>query len=79
MRRTFSLGRLSGIHIGAHWSVLVTVGLFTWILGAYLTGTAATAVVWATAVIAAVALCAALLAHSIVARRNGIRVERIVL
>ncbi|MBF6301548.1 site-2 protease family protein [Nocardia amamiensis] len=83
MRQTFSLGRLSGIHIGAHWSALVTVGLFTWILGSYLTGTAATAVVWATAVIGAIALCAALLAHelahSIVARRNGIRVERIVL
>ncbi|WP_040786462.1 site-2 protease family protein [Nocardia pneumoniae] len=83
MRQTFPLGRISGIRLGAHWSALVTVGLFTWILGSYLTGTAATAVVWATAVVGAVLLCAALLAHelahSIVARRNGIRVERVVL
>ncbi|MGK8507658.1 site-2 protease family protein [Nocardia asiatica] len=83
MGRTLPLGRISGIRLGAHWSALVTVGLFTWILGSYLTGTATTAVVWATAVIGAVMLCAALLAHelahSLIARRNGVRVERIVL
>ncbi|MGQ4600580.1 site-2 protease family protein [Nocardia sp. R6R-6] len=83
IRQTFPLGRISRIRIGAHWSALVTVGLFTWILGSYLTGTAATAAVWATAVIGAIMLCAALLAHelahSIVARRNGVRVERVVL
>ncbi|WP_280247922.1 site-2 protease family protein [Nocardia abscessus] len=81
--QTFPLGRIAGIHLGAHWSVLVTVALFTWVLGSYLTGTAATAMVWATAVAGAITLCAALLAHelahSIVARRNGIRVERVVL
>ncbi|MBF6470050.1 hypothetical protein IU427_33590 [Nocardia beijingensis] len=59
--------------------MLVTVGLFTWVLGSYLTGTAATAVVWATAVIGAIAFCAAPLAHepahSIVARRSGVRVD----
>lgn len=83
IHRTFPLGRIAGIRLGAHWSVLVTVGLFTWVLGSYLTGTAATAVVWITAVIGAIAFCAALLAHelahSIVARRSGIRVDVIVL
>ncbi len=83
MRQTFPLGRIAGIRLGAHWSVLVTVGLFAWVLASYLTGTASTVVVWATAVTGAVALCAALLAHelahSIVARRNGVQVEAIVL
>lgn len=83
MRRTFSLGRIAGIPLGAHWSVLVTVGLFTWVLGSYLTGTAATPVVWVTAAAGAFVFCATLLAHelahSIVARRNGVRVEVVVL
>ncbi|WP_159844095.1 site-2 protease family protein [Nocardia sp. CY41] len=83
IHRTFPLGRIAGIRLGAHWSVLVTVGLCTWVLGSYLTGTAGTAVVWATAVIGAIAFCAALLAHelahSIVARRSGVRVDVIVL
>ncbi|WP_327117306.1 hypothetical protein OHB12_07155 [Nocardia sp. NBC_01730] len=35
-----------GIRIGAHWSVLVTAALFTWILGSYLSATASTAVVF---------------------------------
>ncbi|MEU7769559.1 site-2 protease family protein [Nocardia sp. NPDC049190] len=83
IRQTFPLGRIAGIRIGAHWSVLVTVALFTWILRSYLSATASTAAVWATAFGGAVLLCAALLAHelahSIVARRAGVRVEQVVL
>ncbi|UFS97928.1 site-2 protease family protein [Nocardia huaxiensis] len=83
VKNTIPLGRVAGVEISAHWSALVTVGLFTWVLGAYLSGTGSTATVWITAVAGALALVACLLAHelahSIVARRNGIRVQGIVL
>ncbi|WP_324193701.1 site-2 protease family protein [Nocardia otitidiscaviarum] len=83
MRSTIPLGQVAGIRIGANWSVLVTIALFTWVLGGFLTDTASTAVVWTVAVLGALALIACLLAHelahSIVARRSGIRVEGIVL
>ncbi|WP_227982763.1 site-2 protease family protein [Nocardia spumae] len=82
-QQTVPLGRIAGIRIGAHWSVLVTITLFVWILGLQLRGTGSPALVWPIAVCAAVALFACLiaheLAHSIVARRHGVRVERIVL
>ncbi|MFD6355039.1 site-2 protease family protein [Nocardia tengchongensis] len=83
IRSTIPLGRVAGIRLGAHWSAVVTVGLFTWVLAAYLRGTASTGIIWAAAVLGALALIACLLAHelahSIVATRHGIRVERIVL
>ncbi|MEU6562739.1 site-2 protease family protein [Nocardia nova] len=82
-QETIPLGRIAGIRIGAHWSVLGTVALFAWILGLQLRGTGSAAVVWPVAVCAALALLVCLvaheLAHSIVARRHGVRVERIVL
>lgn len=80
---TFPLGRIAGIRLRAHWSALITVGLFTWVLGRLLSGTGGTLAVWVTAVAGALALIACLLAHelahSIVADRHGVRVERIVL
>lgn len=83
MRATIPLGHIAGFRIGAHWSALVTVGLFAWVLAVYLDGTADPATVWVSAVTGALALSAALLAHelahAIVARRNGVRVERIAL
>jgi Zn-dependent protease len=83
VHQTFPLGRIDGIRIGAHWSALVTVALFAWILGIDLRGTAGGGFVWTVAVLGALALFASLaaheLAHSIIARRNGIRVDRIVL
>ncbi|WP_245720319.1 site-2 protease family protein [Nocardia uniformis] len=83
MRATIPLGQVAGIRIGAHWSALVTVGLFAWVLAVYLDGTADISVVWISAVAGALALCASLLghelAHAIVARRNGVRVDHIVL
>ncbi|WP_024805035.1 site-2 protease family protein [Nocardia sp. BMG51109] len=83
LHETIPLGRVAGIRLGAHWSVLVTIALFTWMLGTHLRDTGTTAVVWAVAVGGALALFASLaaheLAHSIVATRSGVRVERIVL
>ncbi|MTE14283.1 site-2 protease family protein [Nocardia aurantiaca] len=83
LQSTLPLGRIAGIRIAAHWSAAVTVGLFTWILATYLRGTADAGIIWAAATIGALALIACLLAHelahSIVATRNGIHVERIVL
>ncbi|MEC3918692.1 site-2 protease family protein [Nocardia sp. CDC160] len=80
---TLPLGRIAGVRIGAHWSALVTIGLFTWILGAYLSGSGHGAGLWVTAVAGALLLTASLLAHelahSILARRKGIRVRGIVL
>ena len=32
MRDTYSLGRIAGIGIGLHWSVLVLLGLLMWTL-----------------------------------------------
>lgn len=83
LNNTIPLGRVAGIRLGAHWSVLATIALFTWILGTELRDTGSTGFVWAVAVGGALALFASLtaheLAHSIVATRHGVRVERIVL
>ncbi len=83
LHETIPLGRIAGVRIGAHWSVLVTVALFVWILGVELRGNGSPAFVWSVAACAALTLFASLtaheLAHSIVARRHRVRVERIVL
>ncbi|WP_327098100.1 site-2 protease family protein [Nocardia vinacea] len=84
LRATIPLGRVAGIRVGAHWSTLVTLGLFTYLLGRSLADTHGNSVtVWLVAAMGAVGLLATLLghelAHSIVARRRGTRVERVVL
>ncbi|WP_433754548.1 site-2 protease family protein [Nocardia sp. CA-135398] len=84
VRATIPLGRVAGIRIGAHWSALVTLGLFTYLLGRSLTDAHGNSVaVWLVAAAGAVGLFASLLshelAHSIIARRSGIRVEVVVL
>jgi Zn-dependent protease len=84
LRATIPLGRVAGIRIGAHWSALVTLGLFTYLLGRSLTDAHGNSVaVWLVAAIGAVGLFASLLshelAHSIIARRSGTRVEVVVL
>ncbi|RDI68291.1 site-2 protease family protein [Nocardia pseudobrasiliensis] len=80
---TLPLGRIAGIRIGVHWSVLVTIALFTWILHSTLTGRGSPGWLWIIAAIGALALIASLaaheLAHSVVARRGGVGVDRIVL
>lgn len=87
MRHTVWLGRVAGIRVGAHWSVLVMVILIGWVLGAQvlpgMTPHEPAVLHWAVAVLAAVAFIAALLAHelahSLVARRHGVPVTSITL
>jgi len=87
MKQTVPLGRVAGIRIGAHWSVLVMVVLIGWLLGAQvLPGLAPEELAvayWAVAVPGAVAFLAALLAHelahSLVARHHGVPVTSITL
>ncbi|GAA0717177.1 site-2 protease family protein [Dactylosporangium roseum] len=87
MRQTARLGRLAGIPIGVHWSVLVIMlllvqGLASVILPGGARGYPA-AVYWGVAVIVAVLFLAALLAHelahALVARHYGVRVRAITL
>ena len=77
MKQTVPLGRVAGIPVGMHWSVLVMVTMIGWLLGGQvlpktIPGQPAAAY-WAVAVPCAVAFMAALLAHelahSLVARR----------
>lgn len=84
VRETIPLGHIAGIRIGAHWSVLVTFGLFTLLLGQSLASELGpTVLVWVVAALGALGLLASLtlheLAHSVVAHRHGVHVERIVL
>src|SRR5271170_2541339 len=87
MRATFSLGRISGIRIGVNWSVLVIVALLAYGLAAGEFPAAAphhpVAEYVAAALVTAVAYMGSLLAHelahSLVARRNGLEVEGITL
>ena len=87
MGQTFSLGRISGIRIGVNWSVLVIVALLAYGLAAGEFPAAApgqpVAEYVAAAVVTAVAYIGSLLAHelahSLVARRNGLEVEGITL
>ena len=87
MRQTFSLGRIGGIRIGVNWSVLAIVALLAYGLAAGQFPAAApgrpAAEYVAAAVVTAVAYMGSLLAHelahSLVARRNGLGVEGITL
>ena len=87
MRQSIRLGRIAGIPIGIHWSVLVIVALIGWILGAsvlpgLVPGQPAVAY-WAVAVPGALLFVAALLAHelthAVVAHRKGVPVRSITL
>src|SRR6201996_3226288 len=87
MRTTFSLGRISGIRIGVNWSVLLIVALLAYGLAVGEFPAAAprhpVAEYVAAALVTAVAYIGSLLAHelahSLVARRNGVKVEGITL
>jgi Zn-dependent protease len=87
MTQTVPLGRVAGIRVGMHWSVLVMVALFGWVLGTEvlpeMTPHEPAAVYWAAAVPGAIALIAALLAHelahSLVAQGYGVPVTSITL
>lgn len=87
MRETFSLGRILGVHVGVNWSVLLIFALITYGLAGqqfpsaypgYPTGAYVAAGVL-TAVVFVGSLLAHELAHSVLARRNGLGVEGITL
>lgn len=87
MRATFVLGRIAGVRVGVHWSVLLIFGVIAFGLSqGRLPETypgRGWAVYWAaglcTAVIFFASLLAHELAHAVVARRNGVEVDDIVL
>ena len=87
MGQSFSLGRIAGIRIGVNWSVLLIVALLAYGLAVGEFPAAAPRHPVAEYVVAAVLTAAAFvgsllaheLAHSLVARRNGLKVEGITL
>ncbi|AJE39082.1 site-2 protease family protein [Streptomyces nodosus] len=87
MRATFVLGRIAGVRVGVHWSVLfifaiIAFGLAQGRLPQTYPGRG-WAVYWAAGLCTAVVFFASLLAHelahAVVARRNGVGVDDIVL
>ncbi|WP_406726242.1 site-2 protease family protein [Streptomyces sp. GD-15H] len=87
MRATFVLGRIAGVRVGVHWSVLFIFGIIAFGLSQgrlpeTYPGRAWT-VYWAAGLCTAVVFFASLLAHelghAVVARRNGVEVDDIVL
>lgn len=87
MKSSFSLGTIAGVAVGVNWSVLVIAGLVTVSLaGGILPMTAPDyppAAYLVGGLIGAVGLLAAILVHelghAVVARRNGVQVDRITL
>ncbi|KOV53617.1 peptidase M50 [Streptomyces sp. AS58] len=87
MNETLSLGRIAGVRVGLHWSVLVIFVLVTVALarGEFPAAHPGHSAVqyWALALLAAVVFLASLLAHelahSVVARRNDVQVDGITL
>ncbi len=87
MRQSVRLGRIAGIPIGMHWTVVVIAALFTGMLAAgWLPAVIPhepAGLYWAVAVARAVLFIAALaaheIAHAIVARRYGVQVRSITL
>ncbi|MFI8239238.1 site-2 protease family protein [Streptomyces sp. NPDC085866] len=87
MNETLSLGRIAGVRVGLHWSVLVIVALVAVALArgrfpAAHPGHSA-AVYWGLALLTALVFLGSLLAHelahAVVARRNGVQVDGITL
>ncbi|MFE0514120.1 site-2 protease family protein [Streptomyces sp. NPDC058964] len=87
MNETLSLGRIAGVRVGLHWSVLVIVALVTFGLARGRLPQAhpghSALVYWALALLTAVVFLGSLLAHelahAVLARRNGVQVEGITL
>lgn len=87
MRATVKLGRIAGIPLGLHWSVLVITGLITQTLAVSVLPAAApgrpVATYWSVAIVSVAVFLAALLAHeyayAITARHFGLHVRRITL
>jgi Zn-dependent protease/predicted transcriptional regulator len=87
MKPSFRLRRIAGVDVGVHWSVLFIVAIVTWSLGAQLLPDTAPGYAgweyWIAASIAALAFAGSILAHelshAVVANRDGVPVESIVL
>lgn len=87
MNVTLPLGRIAGVRVGLHWSVLVIVALVTVVLAGGRfpdahpghSGWAYWAAALLTALVFLTSLLAHELAHAIVAQRNGVRVDGITL
>lgn len=87
MRPTLRLGRVHGIAVGVHWSVLLVLGLITVTLAATRlpddVAHYSDAAYWATALVTASVFLASIFAHemshAIVASRHGVRVDGITL
>ncbi len=87
MDDTFRLGRIGGVVVGVHWSVVAILGLLTWSLASRtlpdLASGYPTAAYWAVAFVGAVGLAGSILlhevCHAVVARRHGIEVDGITL
>ncbi|MEZ3180902.1 site-2 protease family protein [Streptomyces pimonensis] len=87
MRATFSLGRVAGIRVGVHWSVLVIcVLILVGLAGGSFRDAQADRPAWqywlasaVTAVFFLLSLLAHEIGHALVARRNGVAVEDITL
>src|SRR5437588_6203780 len=87
MNENLSLGRIAGIHVGLNWSLLVVGALIAWSLATGMLPAAApgnsSGAYWTAGVISAFVYLASLLAHelahSVVARQRGVRVEGITL
>jgi len=86
MRTTLRLGRIRGIPVGVHWSLLVIGALLSWALATSLLPAAvpgAAGSYWAAAVLGAglflVSILLHELSHAVVAQRNGQQVDGITL
>ncbi|MGW2183383.1 site-2 protease family protein [Streptomyces sp. NPDC001732] len=87
MQATFTLGRIAGVRIGVHWSVLFIFGIIAFGLAQdhfpHVYPGRTPLVYWAAGLATAVVFLASLLAHelahAVVARRNGVVVDDIVL
>ena len=80
--QTFRLGRVDGIPVGLHWSLLVIAGLLTFDLAASLFPGGGVAAVVGGLVLAVLLLTSVLaheLGHAVVARHEGVGVESITL
>jgi Zn-dependent protease len=79
MKPSIRIGRIFGVEVGIHWSVLIIAGL----LAFGLTGGERDGALWAVAIVAVAFFLASLLAHelahSVVAKRNGMEVKGITL
>jgi Zn-dependent protease len=87
MKQSIRIGRVAGIPVGMHWSVLVMLGLIAEILAVSVLPTVIPhmgfVVYWTVALAGAVLFVAALgaheIAHAVVARRQGVKVNSITL